>query len=75
MYSIVIESGQNLCDISLQETGTIDNVFEIAKANNIDCSADLVGGQSILIPDTVKTDNRILKYLKNRNTTVISQPW
>ena len=75
MYSIIIESGQNLCDISLQETGTIDNVFEIAKANNIDCSADLSPGQSILIPDTVKTDSRILKYLKNRNTTVISQPW
>lgn len=53
---------QNLLDISIQHTGTVENCFIIAVANGLCISDDLIPGQKLIIPDDVVINNEILNY-------------
>lgn len=55
---------QNLLDISVQHTGTVENCFKIAVSNGLSVSDDLVPGQEIIIPIDVVIDKEILNYYK-----------
>jgi hypothetical protein len=44
-----IRSGQNLFDIALQERGTIEAAFSIAKANNLSLTGDIPAGTELIL--------------------------
>lgn len=59
---VIALHNQNLLDISIQHTGSVDNCFIIAVANGLCISDDLTPGQEIVIPDDVVINNEILNY-------------
>lgn len=69
--------GQNLLDIAIQETGSIENVFLIAEANSVSVTDNLSAGVSIIIPDSVVIDTKVKNYFDGRKlkpaTSVDSQ--
>ena len=73
MDKVIVDIGQNLCDISIQETGSMDNVVEIAEANGLDIMDDLRPGSELIIPDSCSINKPILSYLKSKKVTVTSQ--
>lgn len=49
MKKIILETGQNLVDIAIQEYGTLEAQDTICKDNNLAFDADLFAGQVLLI--------------------------
>ena len=49
----VVQAGQTLLDIAVQEYGTIEAVFMLAKANDMSITDSLQAGQQIEIPEKV----------------------
>ncbi len=71
MKTVIVDIGQNLCDIAIQETGNLDSLFEIAVANNLNPHDDIVPGQSLVIPQETKP--KVVKYLKDKNIKITSE--
>lgn len=49
----VVQAGQTLLDIAIQEYGTIEAAFMLAKTNDISITDTLQAGQEIEIPEKV----------------------
>lgn len=64
MRVIKVLPGQTLLDISIQETGTINNLFDIAVFNNVGITDSLTPGDEIKIPDNLTEINK--NYFINR---------
>ncbi len=71
MNKIIVEDGQCLLDIAIQETGSIESFFEIAKANDIEPSKELEAGMIVQIPDRLKSG--IVSYYKENEIKVVSE--
>ncbi|MCT4613581.1 MAG: hypothetical protein N4A49_01750 [Marinifilaceae bacterium] len=71
MKIVILEEGQNLNDIAIQETGSHESVFEIALENNFDLGHDPPVGTPIKIPRIQKPE--IVNYYKERNIKVVSE--
>jgi len=71
MNEIIVENGQCLLDIAIQETGSIESFFEIAKANIIEPTEILEAGMVIKIPDQLEP--RIVSYYKEHKIKVVSE--
>lgn len=65
MQKITILSGQSLFDIAIQYTGDVANAFAIASLNQISITDKLSAQDSVLIPDSLITATREIKYLKS----------
>ncbi len=50
---ITVKDSQNIQDIAMQYTGSIDNVVKIAMANNISPTEIIVKGMELEIPSTI----------------------
>ncbi len=71
MKMVIVDIGQNLCDIAIQETGSLDSLLEIAIANNLNPHDDIVPGQTLEIPQ--ETKQQVVKYLKDKKIKVTSE--
>lgn len=67
MKAIKVLAVQSFFDISIQYTGSIDNAFTIAFANNRAVSDKLIIDESIMIPLNLILSNQVLQYYKARN--------
>ncbi|WP_233860987.1 hypothetical protein [Tenacibaculum piscium] len=67
MIKYQVYEGQSLLDIAIQFTGTPTNALFIAKHNLLNPSDSLMSGIEIEIPDTLKINNEILKYIIRNN--------
>lgn len=59
---ITIIDKQNLLDIALQASGTIESVFEIALQNNISITDEISPGTTLHIPDNLVKNKDVLNY-------------
>lgn len=59
---IKVLKGQSLFDIAVQETGSVENVFELAFANDLSITDILQAGTEIIIPDTIEKDKNVYGY-------------
>ncbi|MGJ1198835.1 hypothetical protein ACR777_05365 [Sphingobacterium spiritivorum] len=66
MRNVIVESGQHLVDVAVQEFGTADGLKIICELNNLEYDDDLQPGQSLILPD-LDPDNRIQAYFKTKN--------
>ena len=65
--TITVQAGQSLWDISLQELGSIEGIFDVADANNInDITGDLITGSLLTIDDSKIINQEIVDYYKNK---------
>lgn len=58
-----ITPDQSLIDIAVQHDGSLEELFAIARLNNVSVTADLIPGTTIKIIDQV-TDSRVVRILK-----------
>jgi hypothetical protein len=65
MQKITVLSGQSLFDIAIQYTGDVANAFAIALLNQISVTDNLSTQNLVLIPDSLITATREIKYLKS----------
>lgn len=73
MNKVIVQKGQSLLDISVQVSGTIENVFVIAKANELSITDELPTGMELLIPEGLKEIKRVKNYYKQHN--IIPGTW
>jgi len=69
MKEITVLNNQSLFDISVQEYGTIEGVFEIALANGLSVTDTLTAGQKLIIPeiDQSLVQPEIVDYYKRND--------
>ena len=58
-----ITPDQSLIDIAIQHDGSMEELFAIARLNNVSVTADLIPGAKLKMIDQV-TDSRVVKMLK-----------
>ena len=56
---------QNLLDIALQETGSIEGVFELATANDIAVSDEIPAGTELKVPEGNTNPDVLRQYKAN----------
>ena len=57
-------AGQSLVDIAVQELGSVEGVFELAKLNGISVTDDLIPGQELTLP--IISNIPIANYYANK---------
>lgn len=63
---VKVEEGQTLSDIAIQEYGTLEALTDLARANDISITDDLIAGTSLVLPD--KIFNRSMQSYCNINS-------
>jgi len=58
---------QSLLDLALQHTGTIESVFELAEANNLNITDDVQAGTPLYLGEGLGVRNEILAYYTAKN--------
>ena len=58
MKTVTVLNNQSLWDISVQEYGTVEAVFELARANDMGVTDLLTAGQELVLPEV---DKKIIK--------------
>lgn len=61
-----VKALQSWFDISILYTGTANNAFEIAKANNKSVTDDPKVNDEIIIPSEIKIESKIIQYYNAR---------
>lgn len=64
---ITVLHNQSLLDLALQHTGTIESIFELAEANTLNISDDVVAGKTLVLPAEAFTNKDILGYYTAKN--------
>ena len=72
MRTIIAIPNQSLPDIAIQELGSIEAVFDIAVANNISVTQNLLPGQEITIPESIYARQDVANYFKGKNQKVVT---
>lgn len=65
--TITVLHNQSLLDLALQHTGTIESIFELAEANTLNISDDVVAGKTLVLPAEAFTNKDILGYYTAKN--------
>ena len=65
--TITVLHNQSLLDLALQHTGTIESIFEMAEANALNITDDVVVGKTLVLPAEMFTNKDILSYYKAKN--------
>ena len=58
---------QSLLDLALQHTGTIESIFELAEANALNITDDVIAGKTLALSDEAFTNKDILAYYISKN--------
>ena len=58
---------QSLLDLTLQYTGTIESVFELAEANALNITDDVQAGKTLVLPAEAFSNKDILNYYTAKN--------
>lgn len=66
-------NNQTLVDIAIQATGKAENYLKIAVANDLVPSEPIAPGTVLTIPDTVETDEAIVRYYSANAVTPATQ--
>lgn len=64
---VTVLHNQSLLDLALQHTGTIESIFELAEANTLNISDDVVAGKTLVLPTEAFTNKDILAYYTAKN--------
>ena len=64
---ITVLHNQSLLDLALQHTGTTESIFELAEANALNITDDVVAGKTLALPDEAFTNKDILAYYIAKN--------
>ena len=71
MRTVIVESGQSIIDIAVQEFGTADGLKTLCDLNGLDYDQDLDPGMRLTLPD-LDPDNRVQQYMHLKKFQVTS---
>lgn len=57
---------QSILDFAIQHTGSAQNAFEIAMANNMSVTDQLTAGTELVIPNSVAMDVDVKNYYQSK---------
>ncbi len=66
MNTTIVLSHQNVLDIAVQAYGSAEAAFDLALANDLSLSDDLVPGQVLQLPESAYKDTDIAGYYENK---------
>ena len=61
MQTVIIQLGQSLTDLLLQETGSLERVMEIASLNDVGITEELEPGAELLMPESTNPTSTFIK--------------
>ncbi|GGG46943.1 hypothetical protein [Epilithonimonas arachidiradicis] len=64
--TVIVLHNQSLLDVAIQHTGSVQNAFEIAAANEMSLTDQLTAGKELIIPDSITQDVDIKNYYQSR---------
>lgn len=64
---VTVLHNQSLLDLALQHTGSIESVFELAGANTLNITDDVVAGKTLVLPAEAFSNKDILGYYTAKN--------
>lgn len=67
MNKVGVLQGQSLYDLAIQETGTVESVFELALKNNMSVTDTLPLDIPFEIPSEIAKEKKIVSYYKALN--------
>jgi hypothetical protein len=67
MKEVIVYDGQSLLDISVQESGTAENVFAICDANDMEPDDLPIAGSILKIPDFKLSNKEILPRMQKQD--------
>lgn len=80
MSKAKVMAGQNLLDVVVQETGSMEKAMDVALDNGLNITDDLTPGQEINIDEELQKDNYVVSDLQLKGakpatgTTAIEVP-
>jgi hypothetical protein len=69
----IVQSGQNVFDVLIQTTGSIEGLFQIVEANSdilTEVSANIAIGDELIIPDDIIKSNVVLTDYQKKKIVV-----
>lgn len=72
-YSYIVEPGQNLVDVAMQEYGSAEAVVEICNENNFDVGQAITAGAVLKMDEANIKDKRLVKYYKDKQIIVATE--
>ena len=70
---MLVQNNQTLLDVTLNETGSINNLMLIADANNLSiCDMPLVGSSPI-VPLGISNNKNTISYLQHNNISIATR--
>ena len=67
MNKAVVQQGQSILDVALQQCGSIEAIFEMAALNSISVTDDLLAGNSLVMPEA--KDGKVVSYYSINRVT------
>jgi len=73
MRQVIVQQGQTIVDIALQEYGSVEGLFAFLEANQtLDLDSELEPGQKVLVREEDVVNSDIVNYYQRNNISVIS---
>jgi len=73
MKQVIVQQGQTIVDIALQEYGSVEGLFAFLEANqNLDLDSQLEPGQKVLVREEDVVNSDIVNYYQRNNINVVS---
>ncbi len=66
---VIVQDGQSLFDICLQEFGTLEEIFTLANDNDLNLNSKLVAGRELVVNKTNVGDENIKNFVVLKNLT------
>jgi len=73
MRQVIVQQGQTIVDIALQEYGSVEGLFALLEANQtLDLDSQLEPGQKVLVREEDVVNSDIVNYYQRNNISVVS---
>jgi len=73
MRQVIVQQGQTIVDIALQEYGSVEGLFALLEANQtLDLDSQLEPGQKVLVREEDVVNSDIVNYYQRNNINVVS---
>lgn len=70
MTKIKVIANQSVFDVAVQAMGNVDAAFDLAYANEISVTSELLPGQELIIPDSAFSNQEVSAYYTGKNKKI-----
>ena len=71
-YKYIVQPGQNLVDVAMQEYGSINALLQLCIDNGFELGQEVPAGTELIMYESNVVDKRLVAYYKSKNHKVAS---